>query len=215
MICVAEEESDLGHEGDLCETWNESAGTYYPGCAEGLVCEAQDDMVSTSGSYMICVVEEEADLGHEGDYCLTWNEDAGTYYPDCDEGLVCTEQEDENGNWPSICIVDTTDYGEGADGTWRGNTTDSNGYWFLNSDDTAGYWVSDDGQVTGDWVYDDGSTSTGTWWFEGDSSWIGTWATDESDDTVKYDSTDYEEYMCIDLDNGEVNTQGYACDWYW
>jgi hypothetical protein len=69
--------------------------------------------------------------------------------------------------------------------------------------------------VTGDWSYDDGSTSTGTWWFEDDYSWIGTWATDESDDTVKYDSTDYEEYMCIDLDNGEVNTQGYSCEWYW
>ena len=52
---------------------------------------------------MICVYEEAVDLGHEGDYCLTWNEDAGTYYPDCAEGLVCHEKEDENGNWPSVC----------------------------------------------------------------------------------------------------------------
>ena len=91
MATEEDEEADLGHEGDPCETWNEEFGTYYPDCAEGLVCEAQDDMVSTSGSYMICVVEGEVDLGHEGDSCLTWNEDAGTYYPDCAEGLVCTE----------------------------------------------------------------------------------------------------------------------------
>ena len=53
---IDDEEADLGHEGDLCETWNEETGTYYPDCADGLVCEAQDDMASTSGSYMICVV---------------------------------------------------------------------------------------------------------------------------------------------------------------
>jgi hypothetical protein len=29
---------------------------------------------------------------------------------------------------------DETDYGEGSDGTWRGNSTESNGYWFHNSD---------------------------------------------------------------------------------
>ena len=73
---------------------------------------------------------------------MTWNEDAGTYYPDCAEGLVCTEQEDENGDWPSICIIKTTDYGEDADGTWIGSTDESNGYWFVNDDGTAGYWVS-------------------------------------------------------------------------
>ena len=104
--------------------------------------------------------------------------------------------------------MDSTDYGEGADGTWRGNSTESNGYWFVNEDGTAGYWVSEDGLVTGDWSYDDGSTSTGTWWFEDDYSWIGTWATDESDDTIKYDNSDYEEYTCSDLDNGLVNSGG-------
>jgi hypothetical protein len=69
--------------------------------------------------------------------------------------------------------------------------------------------------VTGDWSYDDGSTSTGTWWFEDDYSWIGSWATDESNDTIKYDNSDYEEYTCSDLDNGLVNSGGYACEWYW
>jgi hypothetical protein len=114
-------------------------------------------------------------------------------------------------------LIDSTDYGEGSDGTWRGNSTESNGYWFFNDDDTAGYWVSEDGQVTGDWTYDDQTTSTGTWWFEGDSSWIGTWATDESNDTIKYDSTDYgdyEDYTCNDLDNGEVNSYGETCAYY-
>ncbi len=116
-------------------------------------------------------------------------------------------------------MIDSTDYGEGADGTWRGSTDESNGYWFVNDDGTTGYWVSEDGQVTGDWSYDDGSTSTGTWWFEGDSSWIGTWATDESDDTIKYDNSDYgdeEEYTCIDLDDGTVtNSAGETCAWYY
>ena len=72
--------------------------------------------------------------------------------------------------------------------------------------------------MTGDWSYDDGSTSTGTWWFEGDSSWIGTWATDESNDTIKYDSTDYgdyEDYTCTDLDDGTVtNSYGETCAYY-
>jgi hypothetical protein len=116
-------------------------------------------------------------------------------------------------------LIDSTDYGEGSDGTWRGNSTESNGYWFFNDDDTAGYWVSEDGQVTGDWTYDDETTSTGTWWFEGDSSWIGTWATDESNDTIKYDSTDYgdyEDYTCTDLDDGTVtNSAGETCAWYY
>ena len=116
-------------------------------------------------------------------------------------------------------MTDSTDYGEGADGTWRGSTDESNGYWFVNEDGTAGHWVSEDGQVTGDWTYDEGSTSTGTWWFEDDYSWIGTWATDDSDDTIKYDNSDYgdyEEYTCADLDDGSVtNSAGETCAWYY
>ena len=120
----------------------------------------------------------------------------------------------------TICVSeDTTDYGEGADGTWRGYTDEYNGFWFINDDGTAGYWVSEDGLVTGDWAYDEGSTSTGTWWYEGDSSWIGTWATDESDNTIKYDSSDYgesDEYTCNDLDDGTVtNSAGHGCEWYY
>jgi hypothetical protein len=79
----------------------------------------------------------------EGESCGYYSDDLG-YDITCEDGLTCLDQEDENGNYVTICIDDSTDYSEGADGTWRGNSTESNGYWFVNDDGTAGYWISDD-----------------------------------------------------------------------
>jgi hypothetical protein len=78
--------------------------------------------------------------GHDEDHYAAEGESCGYYSDDlgyditCEDGLTCLDQEDENGNYVTICIDDSTDYSEGADGTWRGNSTESNGYWFHNSD---------------------------------------------------------------------------------
>ena len=89
--------------------------------------------------------EDEHYYAAEGENCGYYSDDLG-YDITCESGLTCLDQEDENGNYVTICVSeDTTDYGEGADGTWRGNSTESNGYWFLNSHGYSGSWISDDG----------------------------------------------------------------------
>jgi hypothetical protein len=97
--------------------------------------------------------------------------------------------------------VDTTDYGEGADGTWIGQEN-STGFWFTNDDGESGTWISADGQVTGEWSFDEDSPTTGTWCYS-DNSYCGTWATDSSDDTVKYDTTPNDDDEDDETDYGE------------
>jgi hypothetical protein len=87
-------------------------------------------------TFIVSGHEDEEDEYHyaaEGENCGYYDDDLG-YDITCETGLTCLDQEDESGNYVTICVMDSTDYGEGSDGTWRGNSTESNGYWFHNSD---------------------------------------------------------------------------------
>ena len=71
-------------------------------------------------------------------------------YIECMDGLVCQAVEDPNATesygYTTICVNDTTNYGEGAAGEWQSNSTNATGfngtgYWFSNFT-----WVSENGK---------------------------------------------------------------------
>ena len=133
-------------------------------------------------------------------YTLTSGADE---YIMCKEGLSCQAVEDptatETYGYVTICVNDTTNYGENAAGEWQSNSTNATGYngtgyWF--SDFT---WVSGDGMMRGTWDYDSSSQQSGTWTFD-EGSFVGTWVADEYNETIKHDTTPHSNQTCYDRD---------------
>ena len=96
----------------------------------------------------------------EDEYCGYTNTTAGEDgYIMCMDGLVCQAVEDptatETYGFKTICVNDTTDYGEDADGAWDGGETGMTGFW--TNTGSGGTWVSGDGMMRGDWTYDVGT----------------------------------------------------------
>ena len=99
--CHGGETVAKAEEGESCIDWNESAGRYYPDCAQGLVCE-QQETPSTDGSYMMCVI-----YTHPGDNSdgLWYGRDGSTgywFYSDgstADAGYWITEDATMRGYW--------------------------------------------------------------------------------------------------------------------
>ena len=72
-------------------------------------------------------------------YTITSSGEDG--YIECMSGLVCQAVEDptatESYGYTTICVNDTTNYGEGAAGEWQSNSTNATGF------NGTGYWFSD------------------------------------------------------------------------
>ena len=129
-------------ENELCGTTMTSAGSIgHVECMEGLVCQAATDYMTYGYASFICVndttnygEEPEEMYAAEDEHCgytvTTAGEDG---YIECMDGLVCKAVEDSSATdsygYTTICINDTTDYGEGADGVWDGGETDITGFW--------------------------------------------------------------------------------------
>ena len=81
---------------------------------------------------------------------------------DCEEGLLCRDQEIA-GSWVPFCVVfeAPTDY----DGRGMDKDGETSGYWYLPASDAAeGTWIGQYGRETGSWSFDADSQETGIWW---------------------------------------------------
>ena len=139
----------------------------------------------------------------EDEHCGYTMTSGSEEYVNCADGLTCMPVEDPNATdsygYTTICVNDTTNYGEGAAGIWQSNSTNvtgfnGTGYWFTN-----GTWVTENGMMRGTWDYDSNSEQFGTWAFD-HGTFEGTWTVDEYNDTIKHDTTPHSNQTCYNLD---------------
>jgi hypothetical protein len=158
------------------------------------------ELCCACGGGSTAATDDSDDYTTEGESCSS-NED-------CEEGLLCRDQEIA-GSWVPVCVVfeAPTDY----DGRGMDKDGETAGYWYLPASDAAeGTYIGQYGRNTGFWSFDTDSDQTGVW-RDAEGTEEGTFMRDPNNSDIFIDTTPEDEYVATTAgeDCGYSDSLGY------